>query len=43
MEYNDHIDFYKKLNLIDNKNLEFLTNYKIFDEDRDLISSTPIK
>ncbi len=42
MEYNDHIDFYKKLNLIDNKNLEFLTNYKIFDEDRDLISSTQL-
>ena len=42
MEYDDHIDFYKKLNLIDNKNLEFLTNYKIFDLGQDLISSTQL-
>ncbi len=42
LDYNDHIDFYKKLNVIDNENLKFLEKHKLFEQVDDLISSTQI-
>ncbi len=42
MNYDDDIDFYKKLNLIDNQNLEFLQNFKLFNQLDNLIDSTQL-
>ena len=42
MNFEDNSDFYKKLNIIDNSNLSSLQNYKIFNNNSDIIKATQI-
>ncbi len=42
LNFKNSIDFYKKLNLIDNHQSEFIHNHRIFDKCEDLIKSTQI-
>ncbi len=42
LSYNDDIDFYKKLNLIDNSNFDIIDNNAIFEKYDDLLRSTQI-
>ena len=42
MYFDSHSDFYKRLNIIDNSMLNFLKEYKIFENYSDIIKSTQI-
>jgi len=40
MNFKDNSEFYKKLNIIDHSNLNFLKDYKMFNNDNDIIRAT---
>ena len=40
MNFTDHKDFYKKLNIVDNSMLDFLTDFNIFENMQNIVKST---